>query len=166
MALKDMSLTEIIDEIKSGKTTSKEVFDYFQARIEKYDDKVQAYNFVNKDGLNTEADTDSALAGVPLGIKSLFCENGVVTNGGSKMLENFVPPYDATVIKNLKAAGMSSLGKVSMDDNAMGSTGENSAFEKSVNPWGTERVPGGSSSGSAASVAAGLAPAALGSDTG
>ena len=154
MAFKDMSLIEIIDAIKSGKTTSKEVFDYFQARIEKYDDTVQAYNFVNKGGFNAEANNDSPLAGVPLGIKALFCENGIVTNGCSKMLENFKPPYDATVIKNLKEAGMSSLGKLSMDEFAMGSTGGNSAFEKSVNPWGTDRVPGGSSSGSAAAVAA------------
>ena len=161
-----MSLIEIIEQIKSGKTTSKEVFEYFQKRIENYDDTIQAYNFVNKEGLNEEATQDSPLAGVPLSIKALFSEVGVITNGCSKMLENFKPPYDATVIKKLKAAGMSSLGKVSMDEFAMWSTGGNSAFEKSKNPWGTNRVPGWSSSGSAASVAAGLAPAALGTDTG
>ncbi len=166
MNFKDMSLVDIIDAIKSGKTTSSEVFDYFQARIKKYDGQVQSYNFVNKDGLNSEATKDSPLAGVPLGVKALFSEAGIVSNGGSKMLENFKPPYDATVIKNLKEAGMSSLGKLSMDEFAQGSTGGNSAFEKSVNPWGTDRVPGGSSSGSAAAVAAGLAPAALGTDTG
>lgn len=120
MSFKDMSLIEIIDEIKSGKTTSKEVFDYFQARIEKYDaGNVDAYNFVNKKGLNTEAGKDSALAGVPLGVKDIFAEAGVPTTGSSKMLQDFVPPYDATTIKKLKAAGMSSLGKLNMDEFAM-----------------------------------------------
>lgn len=167
MNFKDMSLLEIIEAIKTEKTTSSEVFDYFQNRIEKYDaGNVDSYNFVNKDGLNTDAAKDSALAGVPLGVKDIFAEAWVPTTASSKMLENFVPPYDATTIKNLKEAGMSSLGKLNMDEFAMWSSTANSAFKQTLNPWGTNRVPGGSSGGSAAAVAAGLAPASLWTDTG
>jgi aspartyl-tRNA(Asn)/glutamyl-tRNA(Gln) amidotransferase subunit A len=101
------------------------------------------------------------LKGIPLAVKDIFCEKGVKTTASSKMLADFVPPYNATVIEKLQKEGMSSLGKVSMDEFAMGSTGETSQTVQSVNPWGTNRIPGGSSSGSAVSVAAGLAPAAL-----
>lgn len=164
MSFKDMSLTEIIDKIKTWKTTSKEVFDYFLARIEKYDAKVKSYNYINKNWL--QESTDSLLAWVPIAVKDIFCEKWIPTTWASTMLKNFVPPYDATVIKKLKEAGMSSLGKVDMDEFAMGSTWENSAFWATINPWWTDRVPGWSSSGSAACVAAWLAPAALWTDTG
>ncbi|QFR38612.1 Asp-tRNA(Asn)/Glu-tRNA(Gln) amidotransferase subunit GatA [Candidatus Gracilibacteria bacterium 28_42_T64] len=164
MNFKDLSLEEIILKIKSGETTNKEVFDYFQTRIEKYDDTIQSYNYINTDGL--KSDNDSILAGAPIAVKDIFCEKGIPTTCSSNMLKDFVPPYDATVIKNLNEAGMSSLGKVNMDEFAMGSTTESSATKKTFNPWGTNRIPGGSSGGSAACVAAGLAPAALGTDTG
>ncbi|MDD5770364.1 MAG: Asp-tRNA(Asn)/Glu-tRNA(Gln) amidotransferase subunit GatA [Candidatus Gracilibacteria bacterium] len=162
--MKDLSLLEIIENIKSKKITSKEVWNYFVGRIEKYDEKLGAFNFVNKDGF--KENDNSILAGVPLGIKDIFCEKGVPTTGSSKMLENFIPPYDATVIKKLKEAGMSSIGKVNMDEFAMGSTGGNSAFRPTGNPWDLTRISGGSSSGSASGVSAGLIPAALGTDTG
>lgn len=162
--MKDLSLQEIIQNIKENKTSSKEVWDYFMGRIEKYDAKVWAYNFINKDGYN--GNNTGILAGAPMGVKDIFCEIGVPTTCASKMLENFVPPYDATVIKHLKEAGFSSLGKLNMDEFAMGSTTESSALNKTLNPWGNNRIPGGSSWGSAAAVAAGLAPAALGTDTG
>lgn len=164
MNFKDLSLIEIIEKIKSGETTSKEVFDYFVKRIEKYDSKVKAFNYINKDWL--QENTDSLLAWVPIAVKDIFCETNIPTTSASKMLELFKPPYDSTVIKNLKEAWISSLGKVNMDQFAMWSTWESSVFWATINPWWTNRIPGWSSSGSAAAVSAWLAPAALWTDTG
>jgi len=164
MNFKDLSLEEIIAKIKSGETTATEVKSYFLGRIKKYDEKLNTFNFLNEDvEINS---TDGELAGVVLGVKDIFCETGIPTTSASNMLRNFVPPYNATVIKKLQEVGMTSIGKLNMDDSAMGTTGENSAFGPTVNPWGKNRIPGGSSSGSAAAVAAGLVPAALWTDTG
>ena len=162
--MKDMSLEQLIADIKTGKTTKKDTFEYFQKRIEKYDGTIQSYNFVNQEG-ESNVGIDSPLAGVPVAVKDIFSEKGIPTRCASVMLEDFVPPYDSTVIAKLNEAGMSSLGKVNMDEYAMGSTGETSAFKNTLNPWGTNRISWGSSSGSAAAVAAWLAPAALGTDT-
>jgi aspartyl-tRNA(Asn)/glutamyl-tRNA(Gln) amidotransferase subunit A len=111
-------------------------------------------------------DDATAITGIPLAHKDIFCTLGSITSCGSRMLENFVAPYNATVVERLNAAGTVTLGKTNMDEFAMGSSNENSFFGAVSNPWQTERVPGGSSGGSAAAVAAGLAPIATGTDTG
>lgn len=162
--MKDLSLLEIIENIKSKKTNPKEVWDYFMKRIEKFDKKIWAYNFVNTNWLNEN--TNSTLAWAPIWVKDIFCEVWIPTTCASKMLENFKPPYDATVIKNLKNAWMSSLWKLNMDEFAMWSTTETSALNKTFNPWWNSRIPGWSSWWSAAAVAAWLCPAALWTDTG
>jgi aspartyl-tRNA(Asn)/glutamyl-tRNA(Gln) amidotransferase subunit A len=163
MNLKDLSLEQIIKKIETWEISKEESFDYFLKRIEKYDDKVNAFNFVNTNWLNKE---EGILNGAPIAVKDIFCETWINTTCSSNMLKEFKSPYDSTVIKNLKEAWMSSLGKVTMDEFAMWSTNESSALKKAINPWWTNRIPGGSSWWSAAAVAAWLAPAALGTDTG
>jgi len=164
MEFKNLSLEEIISLIKEWKTTNKEVFDYFQKRIVKYDNKLNCFLSVNKNWLNDNK--DSKLAWIPISIKDLFCEKWIKTTAWSKMLENFVSPYTSTVIQNLFDNWASSLWKVNLDQYAMGSSWESSYFPSTINPWWTNRIPGWSSSGSAASVAAWLAPASIWTDTG
>ena len=176
MNITDMSMKALSDALVSGALTSVAITEAFLNRIESIDEKVGAYLTVDREGaLKKAAEVDEKrvagevlgiYAGVPIAIKDNICTDGIRTTCASKMLENFVPPYDATVMKKIKDADMVVLGKLNMDEFAMGSSTENSAMQLTRNPWNLDYVPGGSSGGSAAAVAAKLAPLALGSDTG
>ena len=167
---------ELTDAYRRGDLTPTAVAEAYLARIDALDGRVGAYLTVVRDQALTAA-RESELrwrAGAPLGpldgapvaLKDVLCTRGVRTTCGSKMLESFVPPYDATVVERLRAAGAVILGKTNMDEFAMGSSTEHSAFHPTRNPWDLARVPGGSSGGSAAAVAGGLAAGGRGSDTG
>ena len=174
--IRKLGALEIGAAIKEGKITSVEATRAFLDAIDAKDGEYKSYITVIRDeALAKAAKADEAikagtltgpLAGVPIAIKDNICTKGIKTTCASKMLGNFVPPYDAEVIRKVEDAGMIILGKTNMDEFAMGSTTETSYFGITSNPWDTDRVPGGSSGGSAACVAAALAPVALGSDTG
>ena len=175
-AILELSALDIGSKIKTGEITSVQATQAFLDAIESLDKDYKSYITVCRDSaLARAAEVDSLiaqgrltgdLAGVPIAIKDNICTKGTATTCASRMLANFVPPYDATVISKINAEGMVILGKTNMDEFAMGSTTETSYFGITSNPWDTDRVPGGSSGGSAACVAAALAPVALGSDTG
>ncbi len=169
------SLVTLRDRLRKKEISSEELTKHFLERIKEVDPKVKAYITVTEEealAMAREADQalaageDRPLLGVPMAIKDNICTKGVRTTCASRMLENYVPIYNATVIERLKAAGAVFLGKTNLDEFAMGSSTENSAFFPTHNPWDLERVPGGSSGGSAAAVAAGLCAGSLGSDTG
>ena len=171
----DITISQAHQLLKKGELSSVELTRVVLERIRAVEDKVHCFVTVTDDMALTQARKAderikvgelSPLTGVPALIKDNMCTKGVKTTCSSKMLGNFVPPYDATVVERLKAAGMVMVGKGNMDEFAMGSSTENSAFFSTRNPWDLERVPGGSSGGSAASVAAGEAIYSLGSDTG
>ncbi|HET7174535.1 MAG TPA: Asp-tRNA(Asn)/Glu-tRNA(Gln) amidotransferase subunit GatA [Gammaproteobacteria bacterium] len=169
------TLAEMAKELKAKKVSSEELTRTFLERIERHNPRLNAFITVLKEQALTEArGADKRLAageggtltGLPIAHKDIFCTAGVKTTCASRMLENFVAPYDATVVARLKQAGTVLLGKTNMDEFAMGSSNETSYFGPVKNPWDETRVPGGSSGGSAAAVAARLAPAATGTDTG
>ena len=169
------SVAELSQALEQGTVSSVELTRQFLDRIRDEDDKYNSFITVTEDQALADAqaaDEQRAAGqatpwtGVPFAHKDLFCTAGVRTTCGSKMLENFVPPYDATVTANFRKAGAVCLGKTNMDEFAMGSSNETSFFGPVTNPWGENRVPGGSSGGSAAAVAARLVPAATGTDTG
>ena len=176
MEICKLTVHELVDLLEKGEITSEEITRAYIDRIKEVDPKVKAYISVLEEDAIAKAkkiDEDrksgklvSKYAGIPIGIKDNICITGTKTTCSSKMLENFVAPYDATVIEKLNKEDVVYLGKLNMDEFAMGSSTENSAFMKTANPWDLERVPGGSSGGSAAAVAADIAPWTLGSDTG
>ena len=150
--------------VEKGDLDAGELFETYRARAAA--DDLNAYVWV-ADEASADGDGPAApLGGVPLGVKDLFCTEGVPSQAGSKILEGYRPPYTATVVRKLAEAGAPLLGKTNQDEFAMGSSNENSAFGPVLNPWDRGRVPGGSSGGSAAAVAAGIAPWAIGTDTG
>jgi aspartyl-tRNA(Asn)/glutamyl-tRNA(Gln) amidotransferase subunit A len=154
--------------IGAGELSAGELFDAYRARAAA--DELNCFTWVAADGSSAaptaERSGASPLNGVPLAVKDLFCTEGVPSQSGSRILEGYLPPYTATAVARLARAGAPLLGKTNQDEFAMGSSTENSAYGPVRNPWDPERVPGGSSGGSAAAVAAGLAPWALGTDTG
>ncbi len=173
------SVAELSRDLDSGKISSVELTRQFLGRLKKEDEQLNSFISITEEQALADAhaaDEQRASGrvtpwtGVPFAHKDIFCTNGVATTCGSKMLANFVPPYDATVTENFRKAGAVCLGKTNMDEFAMGSSTESSHFGATTNPWGLskgeKRVPGGSSGGSAAAVAARLVPAATATDTG
>jgi aspartyl-tRNA(Asn)/glutamyl-tRNA(Gln) amidotransferase subunit A len=174
--LYELTISEAGDLLRQGKISSVELTFAHLERIRAVEDKVKAFTLVTDelalrqaeeaDRRFKQGDSVSPLTGIPIAIKDIICTKGITTTCGSYMLKDFKPPYDATVMERLNAEGIVMVGKTNMDEFAMGSSTEHSAFFPTHNPWDLERAPGGSSGGSAAAVAAGMAMGAYGSDTG
>lgn len=176
MELYQFTVHELIEKLEKEEITSSQIVESYLSRIAEKEKDVQAFITLTDEDAISQAkeidekrgrkETKSKLAGIPIGIKDNICTKGIKTTCGSRMLEDFTAPYDATVTKRLKQEDLISLGKLNMDEFAMGSSTEYSYFKITHNPWDLNKIPGGSSGGSAAAVAAGLVPWALGSDTG
>jgi aspartyl-tRNA(Asn)/glutamyl-tRNA(Gln) amidotransferase subunit A len=162
--LLDLTAAQAADRIGAGEIDATELFDAYRERAAA--DDLNAFTWVAEAAPESNGRADAPLGGVPVAVKDLFCTEGVPSQSGSKILEGYRPPYTATVVRKLAEAGAPLLAKTNQDEFAMGSSNENSAFGPVLNPWDRTRVPGGSSGGSAAAVAAGLAPWAIGTDTG
>jgi aspartyl-tRNA(Asn)/glutamyl-tRNA(Gln) amidotransferase subunit A len=175
MDLHALTLHELQDLLGKREVSARELTESFYRRIEALDDRLHAYLTLTPELALAQAEQadqrrqrgeSGPVLGIPLAIKDVICTQDVRTTCGSKMLHNFIPPYDATVMQRLKAAGAVMLGKTNMDEFAMGSSTEHSAYGITRNPWDLSAIPGGSSGGSAAAVAADECAAALGTDTG
>ena len=176
MNILEYSAVELSAAVKAGKLTAMDAVKAVLARVDEVEDKINAYVTIDRDAALSAAEAvqkqieagalTGALAGVPMAVKDNMCTAGMLTTCSSKMLGNFVPAFSATAITNLEKAGAVIIGKTNMDEFAMGSTTETSAYGETKNPWNLEHVPGGSSGGSAAAVAANECFFALGSDTG
>jgi aspartyl-tRNA(Asn)/glutamyl-tRNA(Gln) amidotransferase subunit A len=176
MSILGASTSQLLAAMASGERSAVDVATAFLAQIDGHDQKIQAFLHVDREGALQQAALIDAkrrtgqplgkLAGLPVAIKDVVSTRGLPTTCGSRILQKYVPAYDAEIIRRLRAADAVILGKTNMDEFAMGSSTENSAFQVTRNPWDTARTPGGSSGGSAAAVAAAMAPLAIGSDTG
>ena len=176
MNITELTVHELQEKLKNKELTIKEITKAYTDRMDEKEKDVQAFVTVLKDEANKKAEEIQSkidngeikgeLAGIPIGIKDNICTKGIKTTCSSKMLESFVSPYDATVMEKINNENMIDLGKLNMDEFAMGSSTEHSYFKKTKNPWNLNKVPGGSSGGSAAAVASNMVPWALGSDTG
>ncbi|WOJ95253.1 Asp-tRNA(Asn)/Glu-tRNA(Gln) amidotransferase subunit GatA [Congregibacter variabilis] len=169
------SLAELAKALASGETSSFALTESALARIDALDSELNSFISIDREAALQDAKTADAriasgdagpLTGIPIAHKDIFCTRNLRTSCGSRMLDDFIPPYDATVVERLRSAGAVLIGKTNMDEFAMGSSNENSFYGPCKNPWDRKRVPGGSSGGSAAAVAAGLVAAATGTDTG
>jgi aspartyl-tRNA(Asn)/glutamyl-tRNA(Gln) amidotransferase subunit A len=161
----ELSAARAIAAVRAGDVSARELWDAYRERIERHDAAVGAFLWTAPEAPGEPA-AEAPLGGVPLAVKDLFCTEDVPTTAGSRILAGHRPMYTATAVRKLTAAGAPMIGKTNMDEFAMGSSNENSGYHPVRNPWDPERVPGGSSGGSAAAVAAGLAPWAIGTDTG
>jgi aspartyl-tRNA(Asn)/glutamyl-tRNA(Gln) amidotransferase subunit A len=171
----DRTITEMRNLLRNREVSAVELTSFYLERTRHFDDELKAFLRMTEDyamemardaDRRMEKGEDGPLLGIPFGIKDIFCTQGIETTCASQILKGFIPPYDATVIRKLKDEHFVHLGRLNMDEFAMGSSTENSSFQTTKNPWDLSRIPGGSSGGSAAAVSAGLCIAALGTDTG
>src|ERR1035437_2320797 len=175
MELNQLTIHELQEKIKNGEASAVKITEAVFQRIEAVEERVHSYiRLLKEEALAAAAKADAVikngeikpLTGIPIALKDIVCTKGIPTTCGSHILHNFVPPYDATVVEKLRDAGAVFVGKANMDEFAMGSSTETSYFGPTHNPWDLERIPGGSSGGSATAVAADECIASIGSDTG